>query len=158
MRQCAWRTRVGLPSRFPWGRSSSSRQVRLSKRKYLWSTGAVQRCSNLGQLKAAALKGLWAASKHPCWHDQHVRTYVRQREQVLCEDYPISLAAVRAGGHLYHIRWVQDESGGLRLNDYWRDPISHAVLATSSSASASRGSTCSGSDDMGASLPDAKSG
>ena len=35
----------------------------------------------------------------------------------------------RAAGHLYHIKWVQDETGQLKLHDYHRDPVSNVVLS-----------------------------
>lgn len=29
---------------------------------------------------------------------------------------------------MYHITWRQDEAGALKLHDFWRDPVSAAVL------------------------------
>jgi hypothetical protein len=52
-----------------------------------------------------------------------------------------------AGGHLYHIRWVQDESGALKLQDYCKDPVS-AVLASSSEGMAEG---CDGGSSKGGS-------
>lgn len=26
-------------------------------------------------------------------------------------------------GHFYHVKWVQDETGELKMKDYWRDPL-----------------------------------
>ena len=41
-----------------------------------------------------------------------------------------------AGGQLYHIKWTQDEAGALRLQDYWKDPVSAALSSSSSEVSA----------------------
>jgi hypothetical protein len=32
-----------------------------------------------------------------------------------------------AAGHLYHIKWVQDEKGSLKMQDYCIDPVSAIV-------------------------------
>ena len=46
-----------------------------------------------------------------------------------------------AGGFLYHIKWVQDEQGSLKMQDYWRDPVSTAVVAGTGSVQATAAST-----------------
>lgn len=64
----------------------------------------------------------------------HSETLVIAEENIAIK-VPVGADFIQSpAGHLYHIKWVQDETGQLKLHDYHRDPVSSAVLSAEGGA------------------------
>lgn len=58
----------------------------------------------------------------------HFETLVLVEENIAIK-VPIGADFISSpGGFLYHIKWVQDEKGALKLQDYSRDPYGNPEL------------------------------
>lgn len=64
-------------------------------------------------------------------------------EEGVTVQVPIGAEFIQSpAGHLYHIRWGQDpDTGELKLQDYWRDPLSTAAAGVTPGTDGAAGST-----------------
>lgn len=95
-------------------------------------------------------QGRVCAERGCSWGWTHPGVHWRARQE--CNDNPQPFhTPLGAAGNLYHIRWAQDpDSGELRLQEYWRDPVSRsAAPARADAGSEGAGEQETDGDDEG---------